>query len=140
LRDGDGVEIENYYDYETGDWVTIGSRYDAITSQYPFESVDKDALFNPRRGWPILLSLLAAVPEDLIGSVGCGPLETLISAHGAEFVEELEREASENPRFRRAVMNVNLSRGELPPDVEARLCIAFGPRFELLPPLQPEEG
>jgi hypothetical protein len=34
------------------------------------------------------------------------------------------------------VIEVNLSRGKLPADVEARLVAAFGARFELLPPLE----
>jgi hypothetical protein len=139
MHNGGVVAIDNYYDYEAGDWVTTASRYDAITSQHPFETVDKDALHDPRRGWPILLALLAAVPEDLIADVGCGPLENFIHFHGVEFAGELEREARENPRFRRAVINVNLSQGELPLEVEARLCAAFGPHFELMPPLPPDD-
>ena len=130
------MAIDNWYDAERGDWVTADSRYQAVADDARFGTLDEDVLLRPDRAWPLLLALLAAVPEDVVDRVGCGPLETFVHLHGAAFATELEREARENPRFRAAVLNVELRQGVLPPAVEARFRDAFGPRFEL----SPEEG
>ena len=127
------MAIDNGYDAERGDWVTTDSRYQAVADESRFATLDEDVLLRPDRAWPLLLALLAAVPEDVVDRVGCGPLETFIHLHGAAFAAELEREARENPRFREAVLNVELRQGALPAVVEARLRDAFGVRFELLP-------
>jgi len=127
------MAIENWYDAERGDWVTADSRYQAVADEPRFATLDEDVLLHPDRAWPLLLALLAAVPEDGVDRVGCGPLETFVHLHGGVFATELEREARDNPRFRDAVLNVELRRGVRPPAVEARLCTAFGARFELMP-------
>ena len=87
-----------------------------------------------KRAWPVLLALLDTVPDDLLPFVGAGPLETFIVRHGPAYVSELVGEADRNPRLRRAVLNVNLPPGELPPAVEAQLRNAFGPEFRLFAP------
>ena len=127
------MTIDNWYDAERGDWVTADSRYQAVAGAEQFATLDEDVLLRPDRAWPLLLELLAAVPEDVVDRVGCGPLETFVHLHGAAFAAELERGAKANSRFREAVLNVELRQGVLPPAVEARLRAAFGARFELLP-------
>ena len=125
--------MENDYDHAAGDWVTSQSRYAAIASRPPFDRLHDLVYDDAAQAWPLLLALLAAVPEDVIHHVGAGPLETFVVRHGADFVDRIEGEAREDARFRRAVLEVNLREGELPPDVERRLVAAFGPRFALLP-------
>jgi hypothetical protein len=130
--------MENYYDYAAGLWVTSDSRYEAIASQPPFDDLWEFNGSSPRHEWGLILLLLSILPDDLVSCLGCGPLENFINDHGAEFVVPIEAEARINSRFLRAVMNVNLQRGRLPAEVEARLLAAFGPRFELLDPIFPE--
>jgi hypothetical protein len=126
--------IENYYDYELGDWVTDHSRYHAVADEPRFSALEEPVEISPELTWALILELLAAVPEDVTSMVGLGPLDTFVRWHGAAFVEELERGARDNPRFREAVLNVDLPRGYLPAEVEARLVAAFGPCFQLGPP------
>ncbi|MBV9111093.1 MAG: hypothetical protein JO306_16930 [Gemmatimonadetes bacterium] len=142
------MKIDNYYDYELGDWVTAETRYRAVADQPRFaglvELVDRD----PARAWPLLLELLDAVPEDVTYMVGGWLLDRFVRLHGAAYVEQLEREAAVNPRFMDAVLEMYLHEGELPSDIEARLVAAFGPRFYLEPPWEtfgadewdPEDG
>jgi hypothetical protein len=131
--------MENYYDPALGDWVTDWSRYEAIADQPRFRELEAVAS-NPEARWALLLELLAAVPEDVVHHVGAGPLESFIAAHGAAFVDQLKAAAAENERFRRAVLEVDLPAGLLPETVESRLVAAFGPRFELLPAIEPARG
>jgi len=130
--------MENHYDEEDADWVTMASRYAAIEEQPRFRELDTHLYSHPHLAWPLLLELLAEVPDDLVFLVGCGPLETFINRHGAAFVDQLECEARENERFREAIVEVNLRQGKLPAPVESRLVAAFGRRFELLPRLEDE--
>jgi hypothetical protein len=127
--------VENYYDHAARRWVTSGDRYQAVADQPRFAALSDWSLWDqPAKQWPLILDLLAAVPEDTVGCVGAGPLETFINGHADTFVEQLEAELPRNERLRRAVIEVNLEEGRFPPDIEARLLAAFGPRFRLLPP------
>src|SRR5215216_3703771 len=110
--------MDNYYDPQTGYWVTSGSRYDEIAEQPRFSELDR---LPPAQAWPRLLELLAAVPDDLVDYVGSGPLETFIVRHGAAFAPEIAARARADPRFLDAALNVNLARGELPEAAEAEL-------------------
>ncbi|MFL5538826.1 MAG: DUF6869 domain-containing protein [Longimicrobiaceae bacterium] len=130
--------MENYYDHETGEWVTSWSRYIAIEEQPRYDGL-RTLTDPPEVRWRLLLELLAEVPDDVVFHVGCGPLQNFIRAYGAAFVDQLEAAARDNERFRRAVIEVDLPAGALPEAVETRLVAAFGPRFELLPPLSAAE-
>ena len=132
--------MENHYDSESGEWVTDGSRFDAIVDGPRFRELDRLLWSSPEAAWPLLLDLLAEVPADLVYQVGCGPLQSFVNAHGAAFVEQLTAQARESPRFREAVLEVDLRRGRLPEPVESRLVEAFGPRFVLLPELDPDDA
>jgi hypothetical protein len=128
--------MENYYDYELGDWVTDASRFAAVADQPRFALL-RDYEGTPEQRWPLILELLEAVPEDTVHLVGSGPLDFFLGTSGEQFVEQLEAAARESERFRRAVLEVYLEAGRLPPEVEARLVAAFGPRFRLEPPPEP---
>ena len=124
--------MDNYYDPDSGRWVTDWDRYTAVAEQPRFADLKSVLSAQPDRAWPILLDLLASVPEDTVHYVGAGPLESFINEHGSSFIAELEAEARSNSRFRSAVLEVNLERGALPAAIERRLMIAFGPQFKLL--------
>jgi|SRR5215831_4500351 len=124
--------MDNYYDHAAGRWVTDWDRYQAVACQPRFAALRGLVLHDPHRAWPLLLELLASVPEDTVHYVGAGDLEEFVCQHGAAFVSQLEAEAMRNARFRDAVLEVNLARGLLPAPIEQRLVAAFGPRFTLL--------
>jgi hypothetical protein len=67
-----------------------------------------------------------AASEDELNFVGAGPIETLMShdGHGASFVDEVERRARQQPRFRLAVAGLWLGIN-VPENVRARLAV-FG--------------
>jgi hypothetical protein len=126
--------MENFYDHETDEWMTTGSRYERILAEPRFEPIRESEILGwpADRAWALILELLAAVPEDLIAYVGAGPLESFVVRHAPVFVDEIEAELRRNARLRTAVIEVNLERGELPSEVERRIVAAFGPRFSLL--------
>lgn len=126
--------MENYYDHALGDWVTSGSRYEAVARRPPYDQLADIVRNEPERAWPLMMALLHAVDDDLVNYVGAGPLEDIIRYHGAGIVDRVEAAARDDERFRRAVLEINLARGHLPPEVEARFLAAFGERFQLLPP------
>lgn len=133
--------MENYYDYRTGEWVTSGSRYEAVARRPPYDELDDLIILGdePERAWRLILALLHAVDEDVVDYVGAGPLESFIWRYGAAFADEIEAAARDDERFRGALLDVNLTQGHLPPDVEARFMAAFGDRLRLLPAHDPAD-
>jgi hypothetical protein len=126
--------MENFYDHESGEWVTTASRYERILAEPRFAPIRDSEIpgWPADRAWALILELLAAVPEDAIPYVGAGPLESFVVRHAPAFIDEIESELRRNARLRTAVVEVNLERGELPPAIESRIVAAFGPRFSLI--------
>ena len=70
----------------------------------------------------IVVGLIRAAEDDeAVMVVGAGPLEDLLNKHGNALVDDVEREAARNPRFRLALTGAWLAHGMLDPDVEMRL-------------------
>jgi hypothetical protein len=70
-----------------------------------------------------LLAVLndAAPPDDDGVTVGSGPLEELITAHGRELAEEIVKSARRPPSFARALSKVWLTPGHLDPSADSKL-------------------
>jgi hypothetical protein len=125
--------MENYYDHETGMWVTTGTRFEEILSQSRFHALKDGARDDPEAVWPLLLDLIVEVSDDLLACVGAGPLHDLIHYHTAPIIGRFEVQAAADPRFRKALFDILIAEGELEPDLEARLVRAAGPGFWLFP-------
>jgi hypothetical protein len=72
----------------------------------------------------VIQSLVDAAPTDVeLDFVGAGPLEDLLShnGHGLTFVDQVERRARRDPRFRAAVAGLWLSK-DVPESVRSRLA------------------
>jgi len=71
----------------------------------------------------IVLAETADGDADLLGWVGAGPLEDLVShsGNGLQVLAEVDRAARQNPAFRRALGNVWLG-SDVPAPVKARLA------------------
>lgn len=73
-------------------------------------AVDKffDAMhLDPEECWQGLLAVVRQnPPEEVLGLLGAGPLETLMDEHGPDFIDRVEREASSSTPFRTALENV----------------------------------
>src|SRR5438874_13166017 len=68
------------------------------------DELDYLAREQPERGWPVILSLIAASPSDqFLAIVAAGPLEDLLCEHGPAFITRTEEEARRDPHFRRAL-------------------------------------
>lgn len=54
----------------------------------------------PEVAWSATLRLLTRdLKEEELALLAAGPLETLLAYHGEAFIERVEREAQDNPRF-----------------------------------------
>lgn len=68
---------------------------------------------DPEAAWPILLRMVSLAENDeLLETIGAGPLEDLLQAHGPALVTRVEAEAPTNPKLRKALANVWLPRAE----------------------------
>ncbi len=84
-----------------------------------------------RPGHPVSIDVIQSLvdlaeSDDELDFVGASPLEDLLShnRHGLAFVDEVERRARQQPRFRLAVAGVWLG-ADVPDSVRTRLA-AFG--------------
>jgi hypothetical protein len=50
--------------------------------------------------WRIVKRILPLVPDESLGYLAAGPIEDLIDFHGADFVDDMERLAGDDDRFR----------------------------------------
>ena len=54
----------------------------------------------PEKGWKAILAALSDKRlKSSLGVLAAGPLEDLLSFHGKEFIERVEKEAKTNPAF-----------------------------------------
>jgi hypothetical protein len=68
---------------------------------------------DPEAAWPILLRIVSLAENDeLLESIGAGPLEDLLQAHGHTLVARLEAEAPTNPKLQKALASAWLPRAE----------------------------
>jgi hypothetical protein len=61
---------------------------------------------DPERTWRIILRLVELADEDRLGAVAAGPLEELISHHAWQFIDRVEQQACQDPKFRRCLGGV----------------------------------
>jgi hypothetical protein len=126
LTDWDDAHIE---------WPSVG----ALAAQYWADhGRDSEASYGPAQhfvndladaGDPAVMGVLQALVDSAASDgeldyVGAGPLEDLLShsGHGAAFVDEVERRARQDRRFRVAVSGLWLNT-DVPEDVRTRLAV-----------------
>lgn len=91
----------------------------------------------PARAWELALAILSEMPEEKLGDYAVGPLETLVARWGDVLVEEIEREAARDARFRWAlgvIWLTELGFSRTPAEREAlvRIVAASGGRLKVL--------
>jgi hypothetical protein len=101
-------------------WVRHAS-YGEVFDFWAWERVNELVHADARTGWHLILALIAAVPDDLLGNVGVGPLEDLIGKHPAEVIDKVAKQAINDQRFLQALCQAWFTHGQLPPYVERRL-------------------
>lgn len=89
-----------------------------------WEEVQNCLSSDPGRAWRVTLQLIAAAktPEAL-SYIAAGPLEDLLYARGKQYIDEVERLARQDPKFRLALRSV-YNESESPGGVHDRVIKA----------------
>ena len=63
--------------------------------------------YEPESAWQLILATIQDTPAEAdLGVLGAGPLEDLLSHHGAAFIDRIEQEALRSARFRDVLAHV----------------------------------
>jgi hypothetical protein len=90
---------------------------------WAWERVEHLGEGDPHEAWSLLGVLVdLADSDELLADIGAGPLEDVLRAHGAELIDEIERKAAADPRFRRALAHTHVPVA----DPVSRRLIALG--------------
>jgi hypothetical protein len=58
----------------------------------------------PEQQWKFLLASVAhAESDDELGHIAAGPIERLLGAHGETYIDAVEKQSADDPKFARAV-------------------------------------
>jgi len=92
---------------EEQDLVAAYLRYYATNDDslfWAWERVQEFVRTEPIKAWQLTIQLIAAAPdESALGFIAAGPLEDLLYARGEQFIDEVERLASSDPKFLSAI-------------------------------------
>jgi Family of unknown function (DUF6869) len=97
------------------------------------EGLDELVTDEPERAWPLICEIIRRISpadEDILAYVAAGPLEDLLARHPHAFIDRIERLATSDAHFRRAVSGV-WGWNSIPPDVRARLDTLLGDETRL---------
>src|SRR5258708_5549238 len=97
------------------------------------EQLDTLVTNEPERGWLLICEIIrkiSAEDEDILAYVAAGPLEDLLARHPHAFIDRIERLATSDAHFRRAVSGV-WGGNSIPSDVRARLDTLLGDEARL---------
>ena len=85
----------------------IAGQIDPSTNDAFLVMTDAYPESQPELAWRgILLALADAKSEKVVGVIGAGALETLMTHHGKSYIDLVEREAGHNARLRSALEHV----------------------------------
>jgi hypothetical protein len=74
---------------------------------WAWEGLQRYVRTDPVKAWELTLQLIAAAPDKkALGYIAAGPLEDLLYARGALFIDELERRARSYPKFLSALQMI----------------------------------
>jgi hypothetical protein len=85
---------------------------------------------NPERAWIILLALVAQAEGKELEYVGAGLLEHLCESHGSQFIDRVEAQAIQDPKFKAALGSIWLNSLYVPEVIVRRLVNASGGLIE----------
>jgi hypothetical protein len=93
---------------------------DDDTALLAFLTVGEYAKSDPESCWLVISKLIEGAPTaNQLGTLGAGPLEDLLRAHGEHFIDRLREAALENPAWLLAVSAIYAH--SLPEAVRAKL-------------------
>jgi hypothetical protein len=82
-----------------------------------WDHVTTMVLDHPEDAWPLLLRMIARAPDERLGALGAGPLETLLAEHGASFGARAVEQARRDPRLRACLSAAWLDRSAVSPGI-----------------------
>jgi hypothetical protein len=83
---------------------------------------------DPEAAWNVIDEIFQRDSSDLIlSNLGAGPLEDLLTAHGARFIDRVEKRAAKDEKFRKLLGVV--WRNEIPDDVWKRIKAVAAPSW-----------
>lgn len=118
----------------SAEWRELLDRWFVSQSTFwAWVEVDELVRDDQERGWQAILALLQSVTaEKAVGNIGCGPLEDLLRAHPAEFIERVEQLANSDSRLRQALACVWLTLEDVPETLARRYWLASGRELAVL--------
>jgi hypothetical protein len=85
-------------------WLTVQRNW------WASDSIDRLCHEAPLDAWPIILRMVELADDDeLLESIGAGPLEDLLEKHAVIFLDDIESRVARDARFRKALSSVWLS-------------------------------
>jgi hypothetical protein len=104
-------------------WKELLRQQDVLTESNPhfeaWEELDYEVGNDPENAWELLLEILRRCHELDLGSIGAGPLETLICHKPTEFIGRFDDRIRSDRRFRDAFTSVRM--GGMPLVMQLRL-------------------
>jgi hypothetical protein len=98
------------WDHITTTWCRfydLQDRWDQWAEQMLIPLLQDRQALPAHEAWQVVLSLLEAAPnEKVLGNIGAGPIEDLLSSDPERVAQLIESEANNNPRLRRALAHV----------------------------------
>jgi hypothetical protein len=131
--------MDEQFETERDTLVRTWVRYQQNGDRADFWAADRVTMLTtapgaPTDAWKVVLDLFGAVPDDVLGAFAAGPLENVVCCHAGHVIDEVERFARRDRRFRRALGRIWLTTGALAPDLETRVVAASGGAIRPLSP------
>lgn len=80
-----------------------------VDQNTPWEEMRQLAQENDAaEAWRVVKRILPLVPDECLGYLAAGPIEDLIDFHYADFIEDIEKLASDDNRFQLALTYIQI--------------------------------
>src|SRR5687767_11130920 len=88
-------------------WLTMQRNW------WAYETLDRLCDGEPEKAWDLVLAIVdAADSDDLLETIGAGPLENVLDKHAPQLVGRVEAALADHPGLARALTSVWLRDGE----------------------------
>jgi hypothetical protein len=99
---------------------------------WAWDRMNAIVLSDAKHGWRLICDLIQRANDDILGDIGVGPIEDLVHEHHTAVIDEIVKEARNNPRFRAALTWMWFTRGSMPSHVERQLLEATNNEMRVL--------
>ena len=125
--------VSGYLRYAEGLRVPNSPDLDESSDEDAWEEVSRIIQDGPSSyAFKLLVELLKRAPDSDLDVYAAGPLEELLRRHGAVVIEDVEREAESDDRFRWALGYTWLQSDDLPAEILRRIVAASGGQLRVM--------